>query len=166
MHLTLRFVGEVPRDVAGDIDERLVAERARGVGLHIQGVETFGQGAKARELRRSQDVVGEEDVRKSGFGHDLGLAELLAGDAPGACGDLHLCEQWRLMRLDVRAVGDAGCIADRLHARDVGGDAVHIDHEGGRADLAGDLGGEGYGHRLIAPEVDCSPDEPLRRNPG
>jgi 2'-5' RNA ligase len=50
MHLSLRFIGEVPRDAAEDIDEALARVTAPGFDLHLQGVGTFGQGAKARAL--------------------------------------------------------------------------------------------------------------------
>jgi 2'-5' RNA ligase len=50
MHLTLRFIGEMSRGDAEDIDEMLAAISAPGFDLHLQGVGTFGQGAKARAI--------------------------------------------------------------------------------------------------------------------
>jgi 2'-5' RNA ligase len=50
MHLTLRFIGEVPRDAAEDIDEALARIAAPGFDLQLHGVGTFGQGAKAHAL--------------------------------------------------------------------------------------------------------------------
>ena len=76
-------------------------------------------------------------------GHDLGFADLLAGDALGAGRDLHLRQHRALVRLDVRPVGDAGGVAGRLDARDVALDLVHVDDGAGRAVFAGDFGGEG-----------------------
>src|ERR1700760_3777246 len=48
----------------------------------------------------------------------------------------------------MRAVGDPGCIAGGLDARDVALDLVHVDDGAGRAVVPGDLGGEGRGHDL------------------
>lgn len=50
MHLTLRFIGEIERNDAEDIDELLVGIRAPGFDLHLHGVGTFGQGFKAKAL--------------------------------------------------------------------------------------------------------------------
>lgn len=50
MHVTLRFIGEVQRDAAEDIDEMLAGVSAPGFDLHLQGVGTFGKGAKARSV--------------------------------------------------------------------------------------------------------------------
>lgn len=50
MHLTLRFVGEVTRAAAEDIDEMLAGVAAPGVDLHLQGVGTFGEGPKTRAV--------------------------------------------------------------------------------------------------------------------
>jgi 2'-5' RNA ligase len=48
-HLTLRFIGEVRRDVAADIDEALGRLRARRFTLQLAGVGIFG-GDKPRQL--------------------------------------------------------------------------------------------------------------------
>ena len=50
MHVTLRFIGEVQRGEAEDIDEMLGQVTAPGFDLHLQGVGTFGQGPKAKAL--------------------------------------------------------------------------------------------------------------------
>ena len=50
MHVTLRFIGEVQRGEAEDIDEMLAQVTAPGFDLHLQGVGTFGQGPKAKAL--------------------------------------------------------------------------------------------------------------------
>ena len=81
-----------------------------------------------------------------GVGHHLGLAEFLAGDAPGAGLDLHGGDHRALVGLDMRPVGDACGIAGRLDAGDVALDPVHVDDGGGRAVFTGDSGGEGCGH--------------------
>jgi 2'-5' RNA ligase len=50
MHVTLRFIGEVQPADAEDLDEMLAGVTAPGFDLHLQGVGTFGQGAKARAV--------------------------------------------------------------------------------------------------------------------
>ncbi|TAL04919.1 MAG: RNA 2',3'-cyclic phosphodiesterase [Rhodospirillaceae bacterium] len=50
MHLTLRFIGEVPRTDAEDVDEMLAGIVAPAFDLHLQGVGQFGQGTKTRAL--------------------------------------------------------------------------------------------------------------------
>jgi 2'-5' RNA ligase len=62
MHVTLRFIGEVDRAAAEDIDAGLAAVSAPGFDLHLRGVGTFGQGAKARAL-----WVGVEPCEALGF---------------------------------------------------------------------------------------------------
>lgn len=42
LHLTLRFIGEVPENVAHDIDDTLVGLRAPGFTLELAGVGEFG----------------------------------------------------------------------------------------------------------------------------
>ena len=106
------------------------------------------QPGQPRHLLPADQIVGNQDVVDAGLRHHLGFADFLAGDALGAGLDLHLGEQWALVRLDMRTVGDAGCVAGGLDARDVALDLVHVDDGAGRAVVAGDLGGEGCGHDL------------------
>ena len=49
MHLTLRFIGEVPENVARDIDDALATIRAASFSLELSGVGEFG-GKKPRAL--------------------------------------------------------------------------------------------------------------------
>jgi len=42
MHLTLRFIGEVPESTARDIDDALIALRVPGFALELFGVGAFG----------------------------------------------------------------------------------------------------------------------------
>ena len=93
-------------------------------------------------------VVADQDVVDPGLRHHLGLAEFLAGDAASAGRDLHPGEQRALVGLDVRAIGDTGCLASPLNPRDVALHLVHVDDGYGRAVFAGDFGGEGSGHIL------------------
>ncbi len=50
MHLTLRFIGEISRSAAEDIDEMLAGVTASAFDLHLQGVGAFGQGPKTRSV--------------------------------------------------------------------------------------------------------------------
>jgi 2'-5' RNA ligase len=49
-HLTLRFIGETPKHRAEEIDEALLAIRARGFSLAIAGIGTFAKGGRAVTL--------------------------------------------------------------------------------------------------------------------
>ncbi|WP_119167168.1 RNA 2',3'-cyclic phosphodiesterase [Algihabitans albus] len=50
LHLTLRFLGEVDSAQARDLDDTLSAIDAPGFALTLQGLATFGDGAKVRAL--------------------------------------------------------------------------------------------------------------------
>ena len=50
LHVTLRFIGEVDRDHAADIDAALRAVVAVRFDLRLQGVGTFGRGRKLHSL--------------------------------------------------------------------------------------------------------------------
>jgi 2'-5' RNA ligase len=50
LHLTLRFIGEVPPDTVGRIEERLAAIRVGAFILPIEGVGSFPPGAPPRIL--------------------------------------------------------------------------------------------------------------------
>jgi 2'-5' RNA ligase len=49
LHLTLRFIGEIPEDVAADVDETLARLRARRLVLQLAGTGVFG-GDRPRNL--------------------------------------------------------------------------------------------------------------------
>lgn len=50
MHLTLRFIGEVEESAAEDIEALLAGIAAPAFSLELSGVNTFGEGTKARAL--------------------------------------------------------------------------------------------------------------------
>ena len=50
-HVTLRFIGEVPRHVAEELDLALAALRARAFGLTLAGVAMTERAGQARTLR-------------------------------------------------------------------------------------------------------------------
>ena len=49
-HLTLRFIGEVPKYQAQEVDEALAAIRAPGFELTLRGVGTFGKDGRMATL--------------------------------------------------------------------------------------------------------------------
>ena len=49
-HLTLRFIGEMPKHRAEEVDEALAALRAPGFPLTLAGIGTFGKGSKPVSL--------------------------------------------------------------------------------------------------------------------
>ena len=107
------------------------------------------QRAEAADLLLAENVVGDQDVVEPGIGHHLGLADFLAGDAAGAGVALHGGDHGALVGLDVRPVGDARGVAQRLDTGDVALHHVEVDDHGGRAELPRDVGLQGFqGHRL------------------
>lgn len=50
LHLTLRFIGEVPGWQAQEVDEALAAVRAPGFDLTLRGVGTFGKAGRVAAL--------------------------------------------------------------------------------------------------------------------
>ena len=104
------------------------------------------QRGEPRHLLLADQVVADQDVVEPAVGHHFGFAELLAGDAFCAGVALERGQQRALVRLDVRAIGDACGVALRLHAGDVALDAVHVDDDGRCAVVARDLLGEGCRH--------------------
>jgi 2'-5' RNA ligase len=49
-HLTLRFIGDIPGHVARDVDDALLAIRARGFALSLTGMGTFAKGGISNAL--------------------------------------------------------------------------------------------------------------------
>jgi RNA 2',3'-cyclic 3'-phosphodiesterase len=49
-HLTLRFIGDIPGHVARDVDDALLAIRARGFHLTLTGMGTFAKGGVSNAL--------------------------------------------------------------------------------------------------------------------
>ena len=64
-HLTLRFLGEVQRPDAQDIDQALAALRMPQFELALAGIDVFGKGRKLRSLTRLQAKV-EQAVTRAG----------------------------------------------------------------------------------------------------
>jgi 2'-5' RNA ligase len=49
-HLTLRFIGDIPGHIARDVDDALLAIRARGFALTLTGMGTFAKGGISNAL--------------------------------------------------------------------------------------------------------------------
>ena len=99
-----------------------------------------GQGHQAGELGAAQQVEGQEDVAEAGIGHDLGLAQLLAGDADGAELDLAAGELRDLVGLDVRAELQPVRVGISLRAAEIGLDPVEVDEHGRGVEVVDDPG--------------------------
>ncbi|MNT42913.1 hypothetical protein D3C72_1793530 [compost metagenome] len=89
------------------------------------------QGLEPGQFGSAQDVVGQEDLGDVGIGEDLGLAQLLHGDAHGTQVHGPLGEAGQLVGLDVRAQLETMTIRIVLRPPEVGLDAVDIDQNGG-----------------------------------
>ncbi|MDH3230199.1 MAG: RNA 2',3'-cyclic phosphodiesterase [Alphaproteobacteria bacterium] len=50
IHMTLRFIGEIPNDIAGDIDLALAGINAPGFALHLGGIGNFARGKHPHAL--------------------------------------------------------------------------------------------------------------------
>ncbi len=50
IHLTLRFIGEVPNDVANDVDAALAEVSAPAFALQLDGIGNFGRGKRPHAL--------------------------------------------------------------------------------------------------------------------
>ena len=88
---------------------------------------TARQRREAKRLGGTEQRIGDQDVVQPGIGHDLGLAELLAGDAAGAEFHLPVREGRHLVRLDMRTQAQAVAIAIGLHLSEVMLHAIEID---------------------------------------
>lgn len=62
-HLTLRFIGEIGEDLAGDVDEALSRLRARRFTLQIGGTGVFGERPRSLwvGIERNPELVGLRD---------------------------------------------------------------------------------------------------------
>ena len=79
----------------------------------------------------SNHVEGQQHVGDAGIRHHFGLAQFLDRDALGAQVDLRLGQRHQLVRLDVRAVGEACLVAALLPFAQVPFHHVDVDHRNG-----------------------------------
>jgi hypothetical protein len=125
-----------------DLDQDAEADAAgpgRGVHLGDVGGSVDGdgdvgagagdEGGEAAGLDRADDLVGDQDVADAGGGEDLGLAELGAGDADGAGGELAVGDGRALVALRVGALGNATGGELAGDAGDVAVHGVEVDEE-------------------------------------
>ena len=141
LHAVARAAG-VALDQEADVDAVALAGLRQSARHHLvvdhdrHALEAPDQRDEPLGLGVAQHVVGEQDVvGDAGVRHHLDLAELLAGDADRAGVDLHLGERRNLVRLDVRAVGEAVAGERLLRALDVRLDDVEVDDDGGRIEV-------------------------------
>ena len=123
------------RHAGGDRGGADLADDVRIVGEHgDRGL--LRHGGEARELRRADDLVGDEHVAYAGGDEGFGFADLLAADADGAALDLRERDVRAFVRLAVRAQRDGGA-ADRIrHQVEIALERVEIDDERRRVDVA------------------------------
>ena len=139
----------VALDQEADIDAVALAGFRKPARHHLvvehdrHALEAPDQRGEPLGLGVAQHVVGEQDVvGDAGIRHHLDLAELLAGDADRAGVDLQLRQRRDLVRLDVRAVGEAVARERVLRALDVRLDDVEVDDNRGCIEI-GDQSGHG-----------------------
>ena len=125
-----------------------------------------GQRDQAGELGAAQQIEGQEDVVQAGIGHDLGLAQLLAGDADGTQLDLAAGELRQLVGLDVGTELQPVRVGIILRAAEVGLDPVEVDEHGRGVEVVDHPGHGGAPLRQVMvapPSGGGKPDRRLRR---
>ena len=125
-----------------------------------------GQRDQAGELGAAQQIEGQEDVVQGGIGHDLGLAQLLAGDADRTQLDLAAGELRQLVCLDVGTELQPVRVGIILRAAEVGLDPVEVDEHGRGVEVVDHPGHGGAPLRRVMvapPSGGGKPDRRLRR---
>ena len=90
---------------------------------------------KSRELRRSDDLVGDEHIADAGCDERLRFADFLAADTDGAALDLQVRDVGALVRLRVWTERDARAARRVGHQVEVALEGVEVDDERGRVDV-------------------------------
>ena len=116
-------------------------------------VRMAGEGGQAVDLDPSHDLVGHEDVPYARRRHDLGLAQLGAGDAPGARFDLPVGQDRRLVRLGMGPKMGVLAGEELRHAGDVAFHQVQVDHQGRGIDVLDRAAGAGHGSRSSKDQI-------------
>ncbi len=88
-----------------------------------------------RELRRADDLVGDEHVADARCHERFGFPYLLAADADRPALDLLLRDVGALVRLRVRTERDAGAARRMGHQVEVALEGIEVDHERGGVDV-------------------------------
>ena len=102
------------------------------------------QRAKARQLRRADDLVADQDVGDAAPGERLGLRHLLYAVADRATRHLQPGDDRRFVRLRVRPQLHPGRRQQLRHVVEVGLERVQIDQQRGRVDLVLAHAGSGW----------------------
>ena len=105
------------------------ARKERGVVGRDRDAGACEQVAEALELPLAEEVVRDQNVVDSGIGHHLGLAELLARDAPRAEVELAPGDLDDLVRLHVGPVDEPDLVAVALPALEVALEPAEVDDE-------------------------------------
>ena len=124
-----------PRRDAGGAGGGVEIGEVVGVVDGGHDVAAAGQGHEALHLAAAHDLVGHEHVVDAGVGHDLGLADLGAGDADGAGLQLHVGDGRGLVRLGVGPQVLARGLEVAGELPDVELQVVEVDQQGGGVDL-------------------------------
>ena len=116
---------------------RLGQRRTLRNAVHSQNqpVHALCQRARAAQLFRAHQRVGDENVAQPGVGHDLGLGHLAARNAARAQLLLQLCKIRRLVRFDVRAQRAAIRVGHLLHPLDIFAGHRLVHDQAGRVEL-------------------------------
>ena len=112
-------------------------ERPQLVGV-VDGddrIRAAAQLDQPRQLVRPDDRVGDEQIADAGGCHQLGLAELRAGQPDRAGSDLARADRAGAVALDVRPPRDSGRAAGRRDAADVLLHHVEVEAERGRVEI-------------------------------
>ena len=117
------IAGDHIRMVGGDRQDAAVVQRPQPV-----------------QLRRADQIVGQEDRTQAGIGHDGRFADLLAGDAGGAEVQLSACQLRHLVGFHMRPQRQPVLVGVGLRVRQVGFDAAQIHHHRRRVEGVQSLG--------------------------
>jgi hypothetical protein len=136
---------------------RPAAENARVQVCHVadivdahHGVGVIGQRHEPRDLRGTDDLVGDHDLADPGRRHDFGFAELGARDADRTGRDLQLRDLRRLVRLGMRPPGHAVRTARVHDPPDVPRHDIEVDQQRGRVQRGDGLADEALRCRVSA----------------
>jgi hypothetical protein len=116
-----------------------------------------------REVRRADDLVGDEHVANARFHECFGFAYLLAADADRPALDLLLRDIGTFVRLRVRTECNAGPARRMGHQVEVSLEGIEVDHERGCVNVVNGVadasGNSLHGRNRTAqvPEADDSP---------
>ena len=100
----------------------------------------------AARFDRSDDLIRHHDVADAAGSHDLGFAELGAGDADGACRDFQMSDRWRFIGFAVRAPVRPARFDVAGHVGDVALEGIEVDEQRGSIELFDGQADQGCEH--------------------